>query len=98
MNPYAIPGLKTPDEIASDIWEVPIELLKMHVRNRDVVECRQVLLNHLREMTNLSLVDVGAKYNVDRNTVKHACKTVADLRETNEEFKRKYELFMKHVR
>jgi chromosomal replication initiator protein len=98
VGPYAIPGLKTPEEIAADIWGIPVKLLQIHTRNRDVVECRQVLLNRLKEVTDLSLVAIGAKYGVDRNTVKHACKTVANLKENNEEFKRKYDLFIRCVR
>lgn len=98
VGPYAIPGLKTNDEIAADIWEIPVELLQIHTRNREVVECRQVLLNYLKETTDLSLVNVGVKYGVDRNTVRHACKTVANLKDTNEEFRRKYDLFYKRIR
>lgn len=98
INPYAIPGLKSLEEIAADIWGIPVILLYVRTKNRKVVECRQVLFHHYSNTTTLSAVAIGAKYGLDRNTVKFACKTVTDLIETrNEEFTRKYNLFTKSI-
>lgn len=99
IDPYAIPGLMTPEEIAADIWGISLRLLHTHTRNRKVVECRQVLFYHLVQTTTSSPVVIGETYGMDRNTVKHACENVSNLLEThNEEFIRKYDLFVKRLR
>lgn len=97
MNPYVIPGLMSLEEIAASIWKVHPSLLHTNSRNRDVVECRQVLLSYVKSTTKLSRNEVGKLYKRDRNTVKHACETVANLRQTNQEFRKKYELFIKRI-
>lgn len=99
IYPYAIPGLMTLEEIAADIWGIPIKLLYIHTRNREVVECRYVLFFYWKQTTSLSPSIIGKKYNMDRNTVKHGYETVTNLLETHdEEFKRKYDLFKKRVK
>ena len=90
----------TPEEIAADIWGIPdIKLLYIHSRNRAVVECRQVLFHHIKNTTKLFPTAIGRMYNKDRNTVMHACENVSNLLETHdEEFTRKYDLFIKRLR
>lgn len=96
ITPYAIPGLMTSEEIAADIWEIPVRLLYIHTRDREVVECRQLLFYHLTQTTALSPTNIGNVYGMNRNTVKHACETVINLLETRDkEFIRKYDLFYK---
>jgi chromosomal replication initiation ATPase DnaA len=98
IDPYVIPGLMTFEEIAADIWEIPVRLLYIHTRNREVVECRHMLFHYLTRTTTLSPANIGIKYGMDRNTVKHACENISNLLEThNEEFIRKYDLFYKRI-
>jgi len=98
IAPYVIPGLMTSEEIAADIWGIPVRLLYIHTRDRKVVECRQMLFYHLIQTTTLSPASVGSKYKMDRNTVKHACENISNLIKTHDkEFIRKHDLFYKRI-
>ena len=53
-------------------------------RNRRVVRPRQIGMYLCREVTQRSLPEIGRKFgNRDHTTVLHACRKVAELRETN---------------
>jgi len=99
IDVYAIPGLMTPEEIAADIWEIDVSLLKVHTRKREVVECRYVLLAYFRnENPKVRWKYIAEKFNMNRVTAMNAYTTVNDLREVNLEFKRKHDLFLERIR
>jgi len=97
INAMAIPGLKTPDEIAADIWGFNASLLPVKTRKREVVEARQVLMVYRHEILKQSQAAAAAPYGKDHATVIHSQKTVKNLLETNTIFKDKYERFYKCV-
>jgi len=97
MTPYTAPGLKTIEEIAAEIWEIPVESIMVKTRKREVVEARQVLMAYRKQQTGKSSNRVGKEYSKDHATVLHAIKTVNNLRETDKVFRYKYEEFNRRV-
>lgn len=97
MNAMAIPGLKSPDEIAADIWGIHPSLLRIKNRKREVVEARQVLMVYRHKTLKKSQAEAAKPYGKDHATVIHAKKTIKNLLETNTIFKDKYERFYKCV-
>ena len=101
MNPYAIPGLKTKDEVIADIvaeiWEVPKEAITTKTRQREVVEARQVLMTYRKIVTGKSLKKVGKEFGKDHATVLHAIRTVNNLVETDKVFHNKYKRFIERA-
>lgn len=93
----ALPGLKSPEEIAADIWGIPVEKLKIKTRKREVVEARMVLMAYRNRKLKLSQAKSAAKFEMDHCSTIHACKTVDELLETNKEFRIKHEEFYRKV-
>jgi len=93
----ALPGLKTPEEIAAEIWGIPVERLTEKTRKREVVEARQVLMNYRNVKLKLSQAVSGAPYGKDHCTVIHANKTITALLSSNKEFIEKHSRFIKAV-
>jgi len=96
-NAMAIPGLKSPDEIAADIWGFAPELIIKKTRKREVVEARQVVMVYRHKTLKKSQVEAAKPYGKDHATVVHSQKTIKNLLETNTIFKDKYERFYKCV-
>lgn len=94
MSPYIIPGVKTIEDIACEIWQIPKESLYVKTRKREVVEARQVLMAYGKQKTGNSFAKVGKGFNKDHATVIHSVKTVKNLRETNKAFRDKYDTFI----
>jgi len=97
INAMAIPGLKTPDEIASEIWGINPLWLPVKTRKREVVEARQVLMVYRHETLKQSQAAAAAPYGKDHATVIHSQKTVKNLLQTDRCFKEKHETFYKRV-
>ena len=93
----AIPGLKTPEEIAAEIWGIPVAKLKIKTRKREVVEARMVLMVYRNKTLKLSQAKSAAKYDMDHCSTIHACKTVDELLETNKDFREKHEKFIREI-
>ena len=57
------------------------------------MQARQIAMFLSKNLTSTSLATIGAKIgNRDHSTVLHSCKAVADLMETNREFKLKLQM------
>jgi len=97
INAMAIPGLKTPDEIAAEIWGINPLWLPVKTRKREVVEARQVLMVYRHEVLNQSQATAAAPYGKDHSTVIHAQKTVKALKLTNSAFREKLNMFNSRV-
>ena len=76
---------------------ISIEYMKKKIRKREIVESRQIAMWMLKHYTKLSLAAIGEYFEnekdhiFDHATVLHACKTVNDLKQTNKEFRDKFE-------
>ncbi|MCH8556047.1 MAG: chromosomal replication initiator protein DnaA [Schleiferiaceae bacterium] len=75
-------------KIVCDYFNMPIELIKSKTRKREVVQARQLTMYFSKQLTKNSLAAIGAQCgNKDHATVLHACRTVANLSETDKQFK-----------
>jgi len=75
----------------ADFYSIRVADLKSKKRTRQIVRPRQVAMALAKELTNLSLPDIGDAFGGrDHTTVIHACKKVDELQRTdskiNEEF------------
>lgn len=76
---------------------VTIEAIKIKTRKREIVEARQIAMWMLKRHTKLSLEAIGEYFENDHEhvfdhaTVLHAIRTVNNLRETNKDFRDKFE-------
>ena len=60
-------------------------------RNRSVARPRQVAMTLAKELTNHSLPEIGDSFGGrDHTTVLHACRKIAELRETNSDIREDY--------
>lgn len=91
----AIPGLKTPEEIAAEIWGLNPEKLFQRTRKREVVEARQVLMVYRHVELGQTQAIAAEFYGMDHASVDHARKTVYSLLVTNRAFREKHERFFK---
>jgi chromosomal replication initiator protein len=82
----------TPERIAmavSDYYEVDIEALRGHKRDRAIVVPRQIAMYLMREETDVSLLRIGAELGGrDHSTVLHACRKIDQEVARNEELRR----------
>ena len=68
-------------------------------RSRNVARPRQVAMALAKELTQLSLPDIGEAFGGrDHTTVLHACRKIADLRSTNTDITRDVTSLLKVLR
>jgi chromosomal replication initiator protein len=76
---------------AADYFGVKVTDLLSKRRTRSVARPRQVAMALAKELTNHSLPEIGAAFGGrDHTTVLHACRKVAELRESSQQFDRDY--------
>jgi chromosomal replication initiator protein len=85
------PGMRpTPEFIISQVcnyFSVSEKEILGQKRERDIVQARQITMYLIRQMTDLSLPDIGkAVGNKEHSTVLHSIKKVEDNLQKNEEF------------
>ena len=82
----------TPERIAiavSDYYDVDLEALRGHKRDRAIVVPRQIAMYLMREETDVSLLRIGAELGGrDHSTVLHACRKIDQEAARNEELRR----------
>ncbi len=75
----------------ADYFGIKVSDLLSKRRNRSVARPRQIAMALAKELTNLSLPEIGEAFGGrDHTTVLHACRKVKELRESNREFDRDY--------
>lgn len=70
----------------SEKVEIPVEILKMKTRKREIVEARQFFFVEAKEQTKESLARIGAFVGKDHATVVHGIKTVNNTVEVKEKY------------
>ena len=70
----------------SEKVEIPVEILKMKTRKREIVEARQFFFVEAKEQTKESLSRIGAYVGKDHATVLHGIKTVNNTVEVKEKY------------
>lgn len=93
-----LPGLKSLEEIAAEIWKIPIERIATSTHKRMVVEARQVLIVYRVDYLKETWEAATIRYGMDHSSVKHCKKTVYDLKDTNRDFQSKYEEFLEKAK
>lgn len=90
--------LGLPDIVSIVCFKTGIEIQRIKEKNRkrEIVEARQIAMWMMNSYTRLSLSAIGAYFEseghkFDHATVLHAIKTVNNLRETDKDFREKFE-------
>ena len=74
--------------IVCKYYNIPIEVLYMKTRKREIVQARQIAMFFAKNLTKDSLQTIGDGIgNKDHATVLHASKTINNLIDTNRQFK-----------
>jgi chromosomal replication initiator protein len=75
----------------AEYYKIKISDMHSKKRNRNIARPRQVAMALAKELTQLSLPDIGDAFgNRDHTTVLHACRTIASLREKDHDINRDY--------
>ena len=75
-------------KVVCDYFNIPIESIQTRTRKREIVQARQLTMYFAKKLTKSSLAIIGLQCgNKDHATVLHACKTVANLAETDKQFR-----------
>lgn len=75
-------------KVVCDYFNLPIDSIQSRTRKREIVQARQLTMYFAKKMTKSSLAIIGIQCgNKDHATVLHACKTVANLADTDKQFR-----------
>lgn len=75
-------------KVVCDYFGLPIEQIHAKTRKREIVQARQVAMYFSKKHTKSSLATIGMHCgNKDHATVLHACKTIANLIDTDKQFR-----------
>lgn len=75
-----------------EYFSLPTDVLQTKTRKREIVQARQIAMFFSKSMTKASLSSIGSVIGgKDHATVLHACKTVANLIETDKQFRNQIE-------
>ena len=72
-------------EIIADHFKVKIEELHSKKRTREIAYPRQIAMYLSRELTDISLPQIGTFFGGRHTTVMHACNKVMDERKSNKQ-------------
>ncbi|MCQ2298325.1 MAG: chromosomal replication initiator protein DnaA [Bacteroidales bacterium] len=75
-------------KVVCDYFGLPIDSIQTQTRKREIVQARQLTMYFAKKMTKSSLAIIGLQCgNKDHATVLHACKQIANLVESDKQFK-----------
>jgi len=75
----------------AEFYKIKVADLHSKKRSRNIARPRQIAMALARDLTQISLPDIGDAFgNRDHTTVLHACRTIASLREKNHDINRDY--------
>ena len=75
-------------KVVCDYFNIPIDSIQSRTRKREIVQARQLTMYFAKKLTKSSLAIIGLQCgNKDHATVLHACKTVANLADTDKQFR-----------
>ena len=83
----------------ADYYKLKVSDMYSKKRSRTVARPRQIAMTLAKELTTLSLPDIGDAFGGrDHTTVLHACRKIADLRACSPELTRDYEALLQALR
>ena len=75
----------------AEYYKIKVSDMHSKKRSRNVARPRQLAMALAKDLTQMSLPDIGDAFgNRDHTTVLHACRTIASLREKNHDINRDY--------
>ena len=85
--------------IVADYYKIKVSEMYSKKRSRTVARPRQVAMALAKELTHLSLPDIGDAFGGrDHTTVLHACRKIADLRTSNADITRDFDALLQTLR
>ena len=83
----------------ADYYKIKVSEMYSKKRTRNIARPRQVAMALAKELTHLSLPDIGEAFGGrDHTTVLHACRKIASLKTTNHEITRDFDSLLKVLR
>ena len=83
----------------ADYYKIKVSEMYSKKRSRNIARPRQVAMALAKELTHLSLPDIGEAFGGrDHTTVLHACRKIAALKTTNYEITRDFDSLLKVLR
>lgn len=75
-------------KVVCDYFNLTADSLHIKTRKREIVQARQIAMYFSKSLTKSSLAAIGSQIgDKDHATVLHACRTVANLKDTDKNFK-----------
>jgi len=85
--------------IVADYYKIKVSEMYSKKRSRAVARPRQVAMALAKELTHLSLPDIGDAFGGrDHTTVLHACRKIVELRASNAEITRDFDALLQTLR
>ncbi len=85
--------------IVADYYKIKVSEMYSKKRSRTIARPRQVAMALAKELTHLSLPDIGDAFGGrDHTTVLHACRKIAELRASNAEITRDFDALLQTLR
>ncbi|MDK2122593.1 chromosomal replication initiator protein DnaA [Parachitinimonas caeni] len=86
-------------KIVADFYKIKVSDMHSKKRTRDIARPRQVAMTLAKDLTHMSLPAIGEAFGGrDHTTVLHACKTVAQLRQTDSNLNHDYNVLTQMLR
>jgi len=83
----------------ADYYKIKVSEMYSKKRTRNIARPRQVAMALAKELTHLSLPDIGEAFGGrDHTTVLHACRKIAALKTTNQEITRDFDSLLRVLR
>ena len=83
----------------ADYYKIKVSEMYSKKRSRNIARPRQVAMALAKELTHLSLPDIGEAFGGrDHTTVMHACRKIAELKTTNHEITHDFDSLLKVLR
>jgi chromosomal replication initiator protein len=85
--------------VVADYYKIKVSEMYSKKRSRTIARPRQVAMALAKELTHLSLPDIGDAFGGrDHTTVLHACRKIAELRTSNAEITRDFDALLQTLR
>ena len=86
-------------KVVADFYKIKVADMHSKKRTRNIARPRQVAMALAKELTQMSLPAIGEAFGGrDHTTVLHACRTVADLRESDMQIKHDFQVLMQMIK
>jgi chromosomal replication initiator protein len=86
-------------KLVADYYKLKVSEMYSKKRSRTVARPRQMAMALAKEVTSMSLPDIGDAFGGrDHTTVLHACRKIAELRSTNTDINRDFAALLQTIR